>query len=139
MIILNNDLSSPLYVQIYEQLKKEIISGQLLEGTKLTSTRNLATTLSVSRNTVESAYLQLSSEGYVSSKVGSGFIVEKLDSTIISKLKKQDYKDIQEHKTISWMKLDKYSNNMVLIGFGGMSESEIIQGIKVLTNAWLLY
>lgn len=99
MIILNNNSSSPLYVQIYEQLKKEIISEQLLEGTKLASTRNLAVTLSVSRNTVESAYLQLSSEGYVSSKAGSGFIVEKLDRTIISKLKKQDYKDIEEHKT----------------------------------------
>lgn len=92
MILLDSNSSSPLYVQIYEELKKEIISGHLEEGSKLTSTRSLATSLSVSRNTVESAYLQLCSEGYISSKAGSGFIVEKLDRTIISKLKKQDYK-----------------------------------------------
>lgn len=84
MIVLDNDSRVPLYLQIYEQLKEEIISGEILEGSKLYSTRTLATTLNVSRNTVESAYLQLSSEGYVTSKAGSGFIVEKLDSMLIT-------------------------------------------------------
>lgn len=98
MIVLDNDSSVPLYLQIYEQLKEEIISGQLLEGSKLYSTRTLATTLNVSRNTVESAYLQLSSEGYVTSKAGSGFIVEKLDSVLITKLKRDNSVNIEKNK-----------------------------------------
>ena len=86
MIILDNNSKVPLYFQIYEQLKIEIISGEVIEGSKLPSTRRLSLLLSVSRNTVESAYMQLSSEGYVSSKAGSGFVVQNLDNSIISKL-----------------------------------------------------
>ena len=89
MIILHNNSGVPLYLQIYEQIKEKIIIGEYLEGTKLPSTRSMSTSLIVSRNTVESAYLQLCSEGYIESKAGSGFIILKLDSLIISKLKKQ--------------------------------------------------
>jgi GntR family transcriptional regulator/MocR family aminotransferase len=78
MIILDNNSQTPLYAQIYEQLKQEIVTGILPEGSRLPSTRHLAQTLAVGRNTVEYAYLQLSSEGYVTSRVGSGFTVEKL-------------------------------------------------------------
>lgn len=98
MIVLHNDSKVPLYLQIYEQIKEDILSGQISEGSKLPSTRALATTLNISRNTVESAYLQLYSEGYVTSKAGSGFIVEKLDSSIILKLKKEDSKNIETYK-----------------------------------------
>jgi GntR family transcriptional regulator / MocR family aminotransferase len=100
MIVLNNDSDSPLYIQIYEQFKEKIISGQILVDGRLPSTRSLSSTLNVSRNTVESAYLQLCSEGYVRSKAGSGFIVEKLDRTIISKLNKEDISNIKEPKKI---------------------------------------
>lgn len=120
MIVLDNNSSSPLYVQIYETLKKEIISGHLEEGSKLTSTRNLATTLSVSRNTVESAYLQLCSEGYISSKAGSGFIVEKLDRAIISKLKKQDY---EKNKNIE-SKIEEDTNYKYNFQYGNLSASD---------------
>jgi GntR family transcriptional regulator / MocR family aminotransferase len=99
VIVLNNDSGVPLYLQIYEQLKEMIISGQISEGSKLYSTRTLSTTLNVSRNTVESAYLQLSSEGYVTSKAGSGFIVEKLDSMLITKLKRENSANIDKYKT----------------------------------------
>lgn len=78
MINLDSNADSPLYMQIYDQLKQEIINGILPEGSRLPSTRHLAQTLAVGRNTVEYAYLQLSSEGYVTSRVGSGFIVQNL-------------------------------------------------------------
>ncbi len=90
MIILDNDSATPIYIQIYEQLKEKIISGEILEGDKLSSTRRLSSELNVSRNTVENAYMQLSSEGYVSSKAGSGFVAENLDNSIISKLKREN-------------------------------------------------
>ena len=107
MIIVENNSSKPLYMQIYEALKKEIISGELPKGYKLTSTRNLAETLKVSRNTVENAYLQLSSEGYISSKAGSGFVVEKLDNTIISKLNEQRLKSKDDNNKIQKTSTDR--------------------------------
>ena len=35
-----------------------------------------------------------------------------------------------------WINLAKYTNNMVLLGFGGMTELEIVEGIKILAKAW---
>ena len=78
MILLNTDENVPLYQQLYEQIKQRIISGEYREGTRLTSTRKLATELCVGRNTVESAYDQLCAEGYVTSWQGSGFRVVDL-------------------------------------------------------------
>lgn len=80
MIVLDTDSLSPLYMQIYHQFKQQILAGSIPEGSKLPSTRALSGTLGVSRNTVESAYAQLFSEGYVSGKRGSGFIVEKTEA-----------------------------------------------------------
>lgn len=136
MIVLDNNSSSPLYVQIYEALKKEIISGHLEEGSKLTSTRNLAISLSVSRNTVESAYLQLCSEGYISSKAGSGFIVEKLDRSIISKLRKQDYK---KNKNIE-SKIEEDISYKYNFQYGNLSASDFpLRLWKNLSNKCLTF
>lgn len=123
MIILDNDSRIPLYVQIYNQFKKEIILGKLLDGTKLTSTRNLAITLNVSRNTVENAYLQLCSEGYISSKLGSGFVVEKLDSTMISKLREQNCNNIEPHKSII-PKISFQENYKYNFQYGNLTHSD---------------
>lgn len=75
MIKLDSQSPKPLYMQIYEQIKNQIIEGVLEDGAKLSSTRKLSEQLSVGRNTVENAYLQLASEGYINSQPGSGFRV----------------------------------------------------------------
>lgn len=80
MIVLDNESNIPLYIQIYEQMKQNILTEQILGGSKLPSIRMLSNTLKVSRNTVESAYMQLASEGYIESKPGSGYIVLRLES-----------------------------------------------------------
>lgn len=82
MLTLDKSSMVPLYMQIYHQLKNQIISGELEEGCVLPSIRSLARTLSVAINTVESAYQQLSSEGYVQGRVGSGYKIQKLDVKI---------------------------------------------------------
>ena len=66
-------------MRIYEQIKEQIITGQTPGKNKFPSIRTLSITLNVSRNTVESAYQQLSTEGYIESKPGSGFISLKLE------------------------------------------------------------
>jgi len=65
----------PLIRQIYEQIRLQIIQGEMYQGEKLPSTRELAETLKVSRNVVLEAYDQLSAEGYMTSLMGSGSYV----------------------------------------------------------------
>lgn len=62
-----NDRSKPMYFQIYMQLKEQIQSGKIKAGEKLLSKRKMAESLDVSVNTVEGAYSQLLSEGFIES------------------------------------------------------------------------
>lgn len=87
MIYIDRKQNKPLYVQIYQQLKKEIVTGIIDTGTILAGSRGLAKTLGVSRNTVDTAYSQLLAEGYVKSKKGIGLIVvavPKLNSSFMT-------------------------------------------------------
>jgi GntR family transcriptional regulator / MocR family aminotransferase len=61
--------------QIYEQIRKMILDGDLKENEKLPSTRELAQRLSVSRTTIITSYEMLMSEGLANSKPGSGIFV----------------------------------------------------------------
>ncbi len=67
----------PLYRQLYNWLRESILNGQLAAGTRLPSTRSLASELAVSRNTVLIAFEQLLAEGYVEGKVGAGTYVTR--------------------------------------------------------------
>lgn len=68
-----------LYEQIYEHIKNEIIEGKLPAGEKLPSTRFLAEHLQVSRSTVDLAYAQLVSEGYIETKPYRGYYICRVD------------------------------------------------------------
>src|SRR5437763_9105327 len=71
-ITLDQNASAPLYRQLYERLRDFILAGQLEAGTRLPSTRVLASSLGVSRTTTALAYEQLLLEGYIESRVGDG-------------------------------------------------------------------
>lgn len=62
-------------MQIYLQMKNEILSGTLKEGEVLAGSRSVAKTLGVSRNTVDNAYSQLLMEGYIAPGRGIGYTV----------------------------------------------------------------
>lgn len=70
--------NTPLYQQLYNQLRQQIMEGVLSKNEKLPPTRVLAAEYHISRNTVIQAYRQLEAEGYVRSVVGSGYFVEDL-------------------------------------------------------------
>ena len=70
-ITLDNQSETGLSQQIYRSLKKRILAGQLSQGEKLPSTRELAMTLQVSRNTVSIAYDMLWTEGFIIRKQGA--------------------------------------------------------------------
>lgn len=75
MLHLDAAADAPLYQQIYDQLKQDILSGALPQGMRLPSIRALARDLRAGRNTVENAYAQLVLEGYVSVLPRSGYRV----------------------------------------------------------------
>lgn len=65
----------PLHRQLYEALRRTILDGKLQAGERLPSSRELTHDLQLSRNTVVAALNQLSVEGYLVSRVGSGTFV----------------------------------------------------------------
>ncbi len=68
-----------LYEQIYEHIRREIREGKLLAGERLPSTRSLAEYLQVARSTIEYAYDQLLSEGYIEARPCKGYYVCPLE------------------------------------------------------------
>lgn len=80
-ISLNTDSDKPMYLQIYEYIKKEILTGRLSHPEKLPSARTLAENLQVSRSTVDTAYEQLVAEGYIDAKEKRGFFVNSITHT----------------------------------------------------------
>ncbi|HUA53949.1 MAG TPA: PLP-dependent aminotransferase family protein [Candidatus Sulfotelmatobacter sp.] len=67
--------ATPLFRQVYGQIRAAILASRLRPGTKLPSTRALATELGVARASVVQAYEQLLAEGYATGRVGAGTFV----------------------------------------------------------------
>ena len=79
-IILNQSENSEfLYIQLYEAIKCDILSGAMTAGEKLPSLRSLSKELGISLTTTELAYNQLLVEGYVTSKPQSGYYVAAIN------------------------------------------------------------
>ena len=79
-IALDRDAASPLYEQLYSHIARQIRGGQLVENERLPSKKALAAHLSISANTVETAYAMLCQEGYIVSRPRSGYYVARLES-----------------------------------------------------------
>ena len=62
----------PIYAQLMDTLKRRIITGRYLPGEKLPSVRELAVSLAINPNTIQRAYHELESEGYIVSVPGTG-------------------------------------------------------------------
>ena len=72
----------PLYEALYRCIRADILAGVLLPGQKLPSKRALAQNLEVSKITVEGAYNQLLSEGYIRAQEKVGYFVENIPQSI---------------------------------------------------------
>jgi GntR family transcriptional regulator/MocR family aminotransferase len=75
---LSSDSNRPLYEQLCDFLRRDILSGRLPSGTRLPSKRSLSGNLGVSSITVESAYNRLIDEGFVRSEPKRGYFVSDL-------------------------------------------------------------
>ncbi|MEM6431515.1 MAG: GntR family transcriptional regulator, partial [Deinococcota bacterium] len=67
--------STPRYKQLYDQVRKAVLAGQLRQGARIPASRFLAKHLGVSRNTVLEALDQLLAEGYLEARRGAGTFI----------------------------------------------------------------
>ncbi|MDR7075842.1 GntR family transcriptional regulator/MocR family aminotransferase [Neobacillus niacini] len=81
--VLDNKNGKPLYIQLANYIKQEILSGRIKPKEKLPSKRNLSNYLGLSLNTIQSSYEQLCAEGYVESKPRKGLFVTTFDNDLI--------------------------------------------------------
>lgn len=93
-ILLDNQRGDPIYRQIAEQIKAQILSGALQPDTALPSIRNLAKDLRISVITTKRAYDELEQEGFVYTMAGKGCFVAPLNLELV---KEENLKKIESH------------------------------------------
>lgn len=112
----NNNI--PIYLQLVEQIKRDIISGKISAGERLPSVRDLALQLKVNPNTAQKALAELESIGLVFTERTNGKFVTE-DNSLIETCK-QEYADMLTKEYIE--KMEKI----------GLDEKEVLLRIKEL-------
>ena len=92
-IILNNSSMVPIYEQLMDQVKNEIISGRLKENEVLPSVRSLSGELRISALTFKKAYDRLEEEGFVVTVHGKGTYVAATDREIATEARRKAAED----------------------------------------------
>ncbi len=87
-----------LYEFLYTSLKKDILNGRLVQGTKLPSKREFAKDNQISVRTVMNAYEQLLAEGFIHSKEKKGYFVAKVYEDDVKQKKKSTNKRVCQEK-----------------------------------------
>ena len=82
-IIISNSSGVPIYEQIEEQIKSQIMTGELSEGEALPSMRILAKELKISIITTKRAYEDLERDGFIESVTGKGSFVKGINSEMV--------------------------------------------------------
>lgn len=92
-IILNHSSMVPIYEQLMEQIKSDIIQSVLSEGEALPSVRTLAGELRISALTVKKAYDKLEEEGFVTTVHGKGTYVSASDKQLAAEARRRAVED----------------------------------------------
>lgn len=106
----------PIYEQVIEEIKKELVRGDLKAGAKLPSQRKLAKQIDVNPNTVQRAYREMEQRGLVETKRGKGTFIKE-DDKVLTAVKK----DMAESA------VEKFIEEMVSLGF---NKEDIIKKIN---------
>ena len=123
MKILQNS-GVPIYQQIADQLKEEILCGKRKHGEYLPSIRGLAKELRISVITTMKAYEELEAQGLVTAVQGKGYYVNSQDSEM---LKEQHMRQMEEHlmNAISAAKVAGISNEELLGVLNMLLQSDV--------------
>ena len=92
-IILNNASMIPIYEQLVDQIKNQIIKGKLQEKELLPSVRTLSATLKISSLTVKKAYDKLEEDGLVVTIHGKGTYVAATDRALAVEARRKAVED----------------------------------------------
>ena len=93
-VLIDNKSGTPIYDQIYSQIKAQIISGSLREDEILPSIRSLAKDLRISFITTKRAYEELEREGFIYTVPAKGCYVAKKNTEL---LREENLKQIEAH------------------------------------------
>ena len=118
MRILQNS-GEPIYQQIAEQFRTDILAGKYRQGEYLPSIRGLAKELKISVITTMEAYEQLEAEGLVTAAQGKGFYVNAQDSEM---LREQHMRKVE----------DSLMEAMTAAEIAGMSDRELVDTLETL-------
>ncbi|NLI93185.1 MAG: GntR family transcriptional regulator [Peptococcaceae bacterium] len=109
---MNFDNTAPIYIQIMNLIKKDIILGRMQLGEKLLSTREYAQNLKVNPNTMARVFNELEREGVTFTKRGVGtFITESEEK--VERLKKEMAEDIVRNFIEGMLELGFNFNDMI--------------------------
>lgn len=120
-ILINNSSGRPLYEQIEEQIKSQILSGELSEGDALPSMRVLAKELKISIITTKRAYEDLERDGFIVSVTGKGSFVKGLNSEFV---RESMLFEIEEM-------LEKVAEKAAV---GGITLEELTERLRIITE-----
>lgn len=88
-IILNHTSMVPIYEQVVDQVKNQVITGELSENEPLPSVRALSGTLKISALTVKKAYDRLEEEGFVVTVHGKGTYVAPTNRALAAEARRR--------------------------------------------------
>ena len=111
----------PIYEQLMEQIKSDIIQSELKEGEALPSVRTLAGELRISAITVKKAYDKLEEEGFVTTVHGKGTYVSASDKQLALEARQKAIED----------DFDKVIDRAISMG---MSKEEISEVVKLILD-----
>lgn len=99
IILISNTSGVPIYEQIEEQIKKQIMNGSLSAGDALPSMRALAKDLKISIITTKRAYEDLERDGFIANVQGKGCFVKAMNSQLIKETMLFEIQELFESAT----------------------------------------
>ena len=115
MIHLDYRDARPIYTQITDGFREQIVTGMLQPGDKLPSVRELACQLTINPNTIQRAYRELEMQGWVASVPGKGSFVCGIPG------------EYQQERLVALEEFDKKIDQLLALG---LSPEELIERIK---------
>ena len=122
-IILNNSSMVPIYEQLMDQIKNEIISGELKDNEALPSVRTLSGELRISSLTVKKAYDRLEEEGFVVTIHGKGTYVAATDVSLAMEARRKSVED-------------EFSSAIEKATALGMGKNEILEIVEIILEEY---
>ena len=122
-IIISGNSDLPIYLQIINQIKEQILSGQIEENQKLPSMRALAKELGISFITTKKSYEELEKQGLINTVPGKGCFVSHFNKELVYEAKMREIEEILE-KAIDLSNMIGLSKEELILTLESLYEGE---------------